>query len=202
MATTTAATTRATCRPRPHFLLPPFHVARSRGLGPPVLGLVPRGALKAPRVQTTTTPTGRETVESPSPPPHHRTLSRPIGVGGFTVRLLLLSLPPPIPSSLLPSRVGIGLSSPAPVRLGLGLGGLYRCPPACPACKVPPPTPQSIPPGAGSGGGQEGQRNRQRRNQTQTQTRVPLVYKRVLYKRHEYLSDLSIETRVLYKRGC
>ncbi len=182
------ATTRATCRPCPPFLPPPFHVARSRGLGPPVLGLVPRGALKAPRVQTTTTPTGRETVESPSPPPHHQTPSRPIGVGGSTVRLLLLSLPPPIPSSLFPSRVGFGLSSPAPVRLGLGLGvvvdplyrcvvvdPLYRCPPACPACQIPPPTPQSIPPGAGSGGGQEGQRTRQRRNQTQTQTRVPLV---------------------------
>jgi hypothetical protein len=95
------------------------------------------------------------------------------------VRLPLLPLSLPIPSSLLPSRYGVGIDSPALIRLGIGLGvevgPPYWYPHACPACQIPPPNPISIPPGAGSGGGQEGQRTRPRQNQTQTQTRVPLV---------------------------
>ncbi len=151
--------------PRPPCLLPPFHVVRSRDLGPPVLGSVTRGALKTLCVRTTTIPTGRETVESPT----HRGRR----VHGTSPSSLPSSphpfLPPPLPvrgSSRFPS-LGIGL--------GVVVDPLYRWPTACSACKIPPPTPQSIPPGAGSGVGQEGQRTSPRRNQTQTQTSVPLV---------------------------
>jgi hypothetical protein len=42
------------------------------GTAGPVLGHTWGGRLKAPRFRITKIPTGRETVESPSPPPHHR----------------------------------------------------------------------------------------------------------------------------------
>jgi hypothetical protein len=103
-------------------------------------------------------------VESPSPPPHHRTPFRPIGVGGSAVRLLLLFLHLPIPSSTLPFRLGVGLGSQAPLRIGLGLGvevgTLYRYPPSMSCMQKSPTDSPKDPSGCGQrwgSGGTEGQ---------------------------------------------